>query len=151
MATAINGVVHSWDSVSIRLNGQVIGGIESITYDIGEDDPEAIFDQGSREIVGFGLGPRKLVEVTVEMREDAYQQFEAPAKDAGKTILDYWPFPIVVSYADHVKDGDFITLQASALHTDTIDQCKVVSVSKPNKQGDKKLMRTLKLKARAVA
>jgi hypothetical protein len=150
MATAINGVVHSWDSVAIKIMGKRIGGIERIDYDITEDDPEPVLNQGSREVVGMGFGSRQLSDVTVEMREDAYQEFEGPARDAGKTVLDYWPFPIVISYADHVKDGDFIKLQASAIHTDTLDQCKVSSVSKPNKQGDKKITRTLTIKARAV-
>jgi hypothetical protein len=136
--------------VNVRIMGLVIGGIESIDYDASEGEAQAVYNQGSREVAGFALGAKQLVNVTVTMREDAFQKFATPAKAAGKTVLDYWPFPITVTYADYVKDGDYIDLQKSAINTDTLDQCKVTKVSKPNKKSDRQLVRTLNIKARAV-
>jgi hypothetical protein len=146
----INGITHGYDCVTIRIMGRTIGGIEGITYDVSESEPEAIYEQGSREPGGIIVGDKQMVDVTVDMTEAAYQVFESPARTVGKSPLDYWPFTITVSYADHIEQGGFVQLKASALHTDTLDQCKLVSVSKPNKRGDKKLTRSLKLKARAV-
>jgi hypothetical protein len=146
----INGITHGYDCVTIRIMGRTIGGIEGITYVIAEGEPDAIYEQGSRVPVGIALGEKSMVDVDLTMSEAGYQVFEAPARAAGKSPLDYWPFAITVSYADHVQSNGFIKLQASALHTDTLDQCKVTSISKANKRGDKKLTRTLKLKARAV-
>jgi hypothetical protein len=148
---AINGITHSFEDVSIIIMGMKIGGIESCDYDDSEDDPEAVYDQGSREPVGMGLGDTQLVDITLEMREDAFTEFAAPAKAVGKSVRDYWPFPIVVAYADKEQDGVFVASKQSALHMDTLDQCKVVSISKPNKRGDKKLIRTFKLKGLKVA
>jgi hypothetical protein len=143
---AINGIAHSFEDINIILMGQKIGGIEGCNYDDTEDDPDAIYAPGSRQPVGMGLGQGKLVDLKLEMREDAFQAFAAPAKAANKSVRDYWPFAVVVSYADKMQDGVFIASQVNAINTDVIDKCKVVSVSKPNRRADKVLMRTLSLK-----
>ena len=131
----VNGT--SYDDVTTLIAGMKIGGIDSINYTESEEDPEPIYDQGSREIVGMGLGSEQLVDVTIEFQKRGYDQFAAPAKAAGKSPKAYWPFPITVAYADKVKDGLFIASEFNAMNIDTIINCKVINIEKPRRRGDK--------------
>ena len=146
---AVQGITYSYEDISLVVMGMKINA-EAISYDDTEDDPEAVYGAGSRIPIGMGLGQAQLVDITLDMLESEYQTFAAPAKARRTTPKAYWPFPIVVSYADKVQDGFFIGSELNALHIDTIDKCKVVSISKPNRRGDKTLVRSLKLKGLTV-
>jgi len=144
----VNGT--SYDDVSTIIAGMKIGGIDKIDYTESEEDPEAIYDQGSREVVGMGLGSDQLVDITIEFQKRAYDEFAAPAKAAGKSPKAYWPFPITVAYANKVADGLFIAKEFNAINIDTLTNCKVTNISKPHSRGDKITKVTVTLKGTNV-
>lgn len=144
----VNGT--SYDDVSTIINGMKIGGVDAINYTDSEEDPEPIYDQGGRGIVGMGLGSDQLVDVTIEFQKRAYDEFAAAAKAAGKTVRDYWPFTITVAYANKVADGLFIATELNAINIDTLINCKVTNVDQPHRRGDKITPVTVTLKATEV-
>jgi hypothetical protein len=144
----VNGT--SYDDVTTIINGMKIGGVNEINYTFSEEDPEPIYDQGSREIVGMGLGSEQLVDVTIVFQKRGYDEFAAPAKAVGKTPLAYWPFTITVAYANKVADGLFIASVVNVLKIDTLSNCKVTNIDNPNRRGDKIKEITVTLRATKV-
>jgi len=144
----VNGT--SYDDVTTIIAGMKIGGVDKIDYTVSEEDPEPIYDQGSREVVGMGLGSDQLVDVTIEFQQRAYVEFAAPAKAVGKSPLAYWPFTITVAYANKVADGLFIASVINAINIDTLVNCKVTNISKPHSRGDKTTKVTVTLKGTNV-
>jgi hypothetical protein len=144
----VNGV--SYDDVTVIIAGMRLGGIDAVNYTFSEEDPEPVYDQGSRKIVGIGLGSEQLVDITIEMQHRAYVEFAAPAKAVGKSVLSYWPFTITVAYANKVQAGLFIVSVLNVLNIDTLDSCKVTGVDHTNRRGDKKKTVTLTLKGTQV-
>jgi len=144
----VNGT--SYDDVTTMIAGMKIGGVDKIDYTESEEDPEPIYDQGSREVVGMGLGSDQLVDITIEFQKRAYDEFAAPAKAVGKSPKAYWPFPIVVAYANKVADGLFIASEINARNIDTLVNCKVTNISQPHSRGDKITKVTVTLKGTNV-
>ena len=131
----VNGT--SYDDVTTMIAGMKIGGVDAINYTVAVEDPEAIYDQGSREVVGMGLGSEQLVDITIEFQKRGYDEFAMPAKAVGKTPLAYWPFSITVAYANKVADGLFIAQEINAQNIDTLVNCIVTNISQPHSRGDK--------------
>jgi len=102
----INGEVHDWTDVVVKFMGGVeFRGLSSINYsEAKEKEPQ--YGTGSRTI-GVGYGHRS-AKVDFTMSLASAQKFEAIAKAAGKSALDYAPFLIVISYADKQVAGDFV-------------------------------------------
>jgi hypothetical protein len=148
--TEINGVTHSWDDVDIIVQGRHIKGIERLDYVESEDDPEPVYNMGSREVAAMGLGVKQLVDVTIELREQAWQDLKGIAQALGVSVLDLWPMTIVASYSDKADDGGKITKHASALTTETITHVKFSRVERTQRVGDKVLRRTISGKGIAV-
>jgi hypothetical protein len=144
----VNGT--SYDDVSIMIAGMKIGGIDAINYTDSEEDPEPIYDQGSREVVGMGLGSDQLVDVTIEFQKRGWDEFSAPAKAAGKSVREYWPFTVTVAYANKVAAGLFIASVLNVINIDTISNCKVVNVDQPHRRGDKITTVTVTLRGTEV-
>lgn len=144
----VNGM--SFDDVTTLIAGMKIGGVDSINYTVSEEDPEPIYDQGSREVVGMGLGSEQLVDVVIEFQKRGYDQFAMPAKAIGKSPLAYWPFTITVAYANKVADGLFIASEFNAINIDTITNCKVVNIDQPHRRGDKITTVTVTIKGTTV-
>lgn len=144
----VNGT--SFDDVSTLIAGMKIGGIDSVNYTVSEEDPEPIYDQGSREVVGMGLGSEQLVDVTIEFQKRGYDQFSAPAKAVGKSPMAYWPFTITVAYANKIADGLFIASEFNAINIDTITNCKVINIEQPHVRGDKITKVTVTIKGTNV-
>lgn len=145
----ING--KNYNNVLLKMQSRsYTEGVTACDYDDGSGDPAPIFSQGSGDIIGFSEGDDELIDITIEMTIEAYEEFEAPAKLAGKSVKKYHPFPIVVSYWDNVEDGLFSKRESNRLHIDTIPYAKVVRVVKSNKRGDNPLMRTISLKGSEV-
>jgi len=145
----VNGT--SYDDVTTIINGMKIGGLDEINYAFSEEDPEAIFDQGSREVVGMGLGSEQLVDITIVFQKRGYDEFAAPAKAVGKTPLAYWPFTITVAYANKVADGLFIATEINAINVETLTNCKVVNIDQSNRRGDKVKQVTVSLRGTNVS
>lgn len=144
----VNGT--SYDDVTTLIAGMKIGGINAINYTVSEEDPEPIHDQGSREIVGMGLGSEQFVDVTIEFQKRGYDLFAAPAKAAGKSPMAYWPFTITVGYSNKVENGLFIASEFNAINVDTITNCKVINIDQPHSRGDKITIVTVTIKGTNV-
>lgn len=144
----VNGV--SYDDVTIIIAGMKLGGIDAINYTESEEDPEPIYDQGSRKVVGMGLGSEQLTDISIEFQHRAYAEFAMPAKVAGKSPRDYWPFTITVAYANKVASGLFIASELSALRVETLQNCKVTNIDQPHRRGDKITTVTVTLKGTKV-
>lgn len=145
----VNGT--SYDDVSAIINGMKIGGVNAINYTMSVEDPEPVYDQGSREVAGMGLGSEQLVDITIEFQKRGYDQFAAPAKAAGKTPLAYWPFTITVAYADKVADGLFIAQEINAINIDTVTNCIVTNIDQPHTRGDKTTKVTVTLRGTGIS
>lgn len=145
----VNGT--SYDDVTTIIAGMKIGGVDAINYTVSEEDPEPIYDQGSREVVGMGLGSDQLVDITIEFQKRAYDQFATPAKAVGKSPLAYWPFTITVAYANKVADGLFIASEINAINIDTLTNCKVTNIDQPHSRGDKITKVTVTLRGTNVS
>ena len=145
----VNGT--SYDDVITIINGMKIGGLDEINYSFAEEDPEPMYDQGSRAIAGMGLGSEQLVDITIVFQKRGYDEFAAPAKAIGKTPLAYWPFTITVAYANKVAAGLFIATEISALNVETLTNCKVVNIDQSNRRGDKIKQVTVTLKGTNVS
>ena len=144
----VNGT--SYDDVTTIIAGMKIGGLDGINYTVAVEDPEAIYDQGSRDVVGMGLGSAQLVDVTIEFQKRGYDQFAMPAKAVGKSPLDYWPFSITVAYANKVADGLFIAQEINDINIDTLVNCIVTNISQPHSRGDKTTKVTVTLRGTNV-
>jgi len=144
----VNGT--SYDDVTTIIAGMKIGGVDKIDYTESEEDPEPIYDQGSREVVGMGLGSDQLVDITIEFQKRGYDQFAMPAKAVGKSPKAYWPFSITVAYANKVADGLFIAQEINAQNIDTLTNCKVTNISKPHSRGDQVTKVTVTLRGTNV-
>jgi len=145
----VNGT--SYDDVTTIIAGMKIGGVDAINYTVSEEDPEPIYDQGSREVVGMGLGSDQLVDITIEFQKRAFDQFATPAKAVGKSPLAYWPFTITVAYANKVADGLFIASEINAINIDTLTNCTVTNIDQPHSRGDKITKVTVTLRGTNVS
>ena len=131
----INGRNYDYEDVKFFLNGIPIG-IDEINYN-DEQEWELLHGAGSRPIAA-GRGNYKASGDMTIKRED-FDTLNNIARAAGKTIYDFKPGVIVVSYGAKTisDDSDFVDVEYSPLHTDTIQNFIFTKVDRAVKQNDK--------------
>lgn len=115
----INGKVHAWEDIAVYMNGVRIAGITEINFS-DEAEREPIYGAGSKPI-GVKRGNYK-VEGDFTLTKEEADRFEAPARAAGKSVYDYKPFTIVVTYTDVTPDEKtpFVKREVNPLRTEVI-------------------------------
>lgn len=132
----INGKNYDWEDVKIFLNGVPIADVDEISY-TDEQEFELLYAAGSKPIAA-GRGNYK-GSGDVTLKREAYDELNNIARAAGKTIFDFRPGLIVVSYGAKVisEDSDFIDVSHSPLHTDTLINTIFTRRNFGTKQNDK--------------
>lgn len=145
----INGQIHAWEDIKIFLNGVPVAGITDINFNDARE-VEAIYGAGAKPI-GAGLGNYS-VEGDFTLTKDAADLFEAAAKALGKSVYDYKPFQIVVSYDDRNADGSGPLFERSLnpLRTETITDVIIERRERARAQNDKSVGTKYTFKAREV-
>ncbi len=131
----INGKVHSWEQISVYLNGVPIAGIKEINYK-SEREAEAIYGAGKYPL-GVGTGNYK-VEGDITLTKEEYDKLMAVIKaDGGLSIYNLVPVDIVVVYSDPVRTGNVYTFQPNPLRTEVIKNAVFTSEEWGHSQNDK--------------
>lgn len=132
--TSINGEIHDWADLKIRIAGIEFKGISSISW--SQKKEKGLQHGQSSMPIGAGYG-NETYEVSFKMTHKDAARFESIAHAAGKSALNYSPFVIIVTYRDKVdKNGivDWTPEQVVVLnHVDITD------ISRPHEQGSQKL------------
>lgn len=132
----INGKNYDWEDVKIFLNGVPVADVDEINY-TDEQEFELLYGAGSKPIAA-GRGNYK-GSGDITLKREAYDEINNIARAAGKTIFDFKPGLIVVSYGAKVisDDSDFIGVSYSPLHTDTLINTIFTKRDLGTKQNDK--------------
>jgi len=133
----INGKIHDWTDVTIKIAAIDFTGITSINWS-AKKEKELQYAAGSAPH-GIGYGHRSYTcdfSLTLEAAAD----FETIARVAGKDALDYAPFLITVAYADKtVADG--LIDKEWGLKVVNIMDVDVTDVSESLDESTKKIVR----------
>jgi hypothetical protein len=116
----INGKNFDWENVEIFLDGVIVTDVKEINY-TDEQEWEKQYSGGSRPIA-IGRGNYN-ASGDITVGRAAYDELNTIARVAGKTVYDFKPGIIVVSYGTKTvpeDEGAFIEVSHSPLHTDTI-------------------------------
>ena len=117
----INQKKYSWENLTVQMEHGELVDITAVDYD-DERDMEALYGKGSKP-VGYGCGNKK-GSGKLTLRREEFLRMQA---NAGTSIYDMKPFPIVLNYA---MDGQDI-------QTDVLEQCIFTKRKAGGKQGDK--------------
>jgi len=132
----INGKNYDWEDIQIFINGILYSGVTEISYS-DEQEWEGQYAGGSKA-VGVGRGNYK-ASGDITLTRNTYDILNNVARAAGKTIYDNKPGMIVVSYGAKTvpEDSDFISVDYSPLHTDTLQNFVFEKRDFSAKQNDK--------------
>jgi len=125
MPALINGVIHSWSSISIVVMGRTLVGVTGIKYG-HKRSKENVWGAGDVPIAR-SYGNKEPEPVTLELMQFEIIMIQQAA--AGMDITDIPPFDIIVSYAGRNGQGPV---------TDIIRNCEFTSNTRDWKQGDTK-------------
>lgn len=132
--TSINGEVHDWADLKIRIAGVEFKGISSISWSAKKE--KTLQHGQSSAPIGAGYGNRTY-ETSFKMTHRDAARFESIAHAAGKDALDYAPFVIIVTYRDKVDNGGLIDWTPEQVVT--LNHVDITDVSRPHEQGSQKL------------
>lgn len=134
----INGKVHDWTDVTIKIGGLDFTGITSINWS-AKKEKELQYARGSAPH-GIGYGHRSYT-CDFSMTLENAVNFEAIARSAGKDALDYAPFLITVAYADKKVDSSGLIKPEFNWSVVNIMDVDVADVSESLDDGTKKIVR----------
>jgi hypothetical protein len=134
----INGKIHDWTDVTIKIAGLTFTGITSINWS-SKKEKELQYAAGSAPH-GIGYGHRSYT-ADFTMTLESAAEFEAIARGAGKDALDYAPFLITVAYADKKIDSQGLIEQKWGLKVVNIMDVDITDVSESLDEGTKKIVR----------
>ncbi len=133
----INGKIHDWTDVTIKIAALDFTGITSINWS-AKKEKELQYAAGSAPH-GIGYGHRSYT-CDFSLTLEAAAEFEIIARAAGKDALDYAPFLITVAYADKtVADG--LIDKEWGLKVVNIMDVDVTDVSESLDESTKKIVR----------
>lgn len=127
----VNGVEHSWASISTLINGKPVVGITGINYG-DEQEMEDIYGVGCQP-VARGYGNIK-ADGDITLLRSEIEAIRA-GSPTGR-LMDIAPFPITVSY---------LPVNGQVVKNDTLMNCQFLEDRTGLKQGDTKNEQTLKL------
>jgi len=134
----INGKIHDWTDVTIKIAGLTFTGITSINWS-AKKEKELQYAAGSAPH-GIGYGHRSYTcDFTMTLESSA--EFEVIAHAAGKDALDYAPFLITVAYADKKVDSSGLIEQKWGLKVINIMDVDITDISESLDEGTKKIVR----------
>ncbi len=134
----INGKIHDWTDVTIKIAGLSISGITSINWS-AKKEKELQYAAGSAPH-GVGYGHLSYTcDFTLTL--EAAGKFESIASAAGKVCLEYAPFLITVAYADKTVDSQGLIDKEWGLKVVNIMDVDVTDVSESLDEGTKKVVR----------
>jgi len=134
----INGKIHDWTDVSIKIAGLSFTGITSINWS-SKKEKELQYAAGSAPH-GVGYGHRSYsCDFTMTMESAA--DFEQIAKAAGKDVLDYAPFLITVAFADKKAGSNGLIEKEFNWQVINIMDVDITDVSESLDEGTKKIVR----------
>jgi hypothetical protein len=135
----INGKIHDWTDVSIKLGSEEYTGITSINWS-AKKEKELQYAAGSAPH-GIGYGHRSYT-TDFTMTLESAASFEEVAHNEGKDALDYAPFLITIAYADKKADAaGLITQEWNVIKTIEIHDVDITDVSESLDEGTKKIVR----------
>lgn len=134
----INGKIHDWTDVTIKIAGLTFTGITSINWS-SKKEKELQYAAGSAPH-GIGYGHRSYT-ADFTMTLESSVEFEAIARVAGKDAMDYAPFLITVAYADKKIDSQGLIEQKWGLKMVNIMDVDITDVSESLDEGTKKIVR----------
>jgi hypothetical protein len=134
----INGKIHDWTDVTIKIAGLTFTGITSINWS-SKKEKELQYAAGSAPH-GIGYGHRSYT-ADFTMTLESAAEFEAIARVAGKDAMDYAPFLITVAYADKKIDSQGLIEQKWGLKMVNIMDVDITDVSESLDEGTKKIVR----------
>lgn len=127
-------VAVSHDDIVLLIRGRKFYAT-SIDITRGTDASEPVRDGGA--IVGKKLGVRKLVTGTLDFDKHVFDDLEAEAVAAGKSIQDFYPFPITYSFKEVENADGYIAKTLSVTKTKTISDCTLYEDKVSSREGDK--------------
>lgn len=135
----INGKIHDWTDVTIKIAGITFTGVTSVNW-ASKKEKELQYASGSAPH-GIGYGHRSYTcDFTLTL--EGASQFETIAHAAGKDALDYAPFMITVAYADKKADSSGLIAQEwGVLNAIKILDVDVTDISESLDEGTKKIVR----------
>lgn len=133
-AASINGVIHDWSDLKIRILGFEFKGISSISWSAKKE--KTLQHGQSSAPIGVGYGNRTY-EVSFKMTHKDAALFESLANATGKDALDYSPFTIIVTYRDKIDKGGIIDWTPKQVVT--LNHVDITDISRPHEQGSQKL------------
>jgi hypothetical protein len=132
----INGKNYDWEDVVISLSGVPVLEVTEINYS-DEKEAELLYAAGSKPI-GVGKGNYK-ASGDITFKRSSFDDLNLVAKAGGKSIYDFKPFPIIVSFGAKTisDDSKFIEVEHSPLHTETLMNVMFTKRTYGTKQNDK--------------
>jgi hypothetical protein len=134
----INGKIHDWTDVTIKIAGLTFTGITSINWS-SKKEKELQYAAGSAPH-GIGYGHRSYT-TDFTMTLESSLEFESIAHVLGKDAMDYAPFLITVAYADKKIDSQGLIEQKWGLKMVNIMDVDITDVSESLDEGTKKVVR----------
>lgn len=135
----INGKIHDWTDVTIKIAGLTFTGITSINWS-SKKEKELQYAAGSAPH-GIGYGHRSYT-CDFTLTRKASEEFETIANAVGKDALDYAPFLITVAYADKKADPQGVITQVwNVMKRIEIHDVDVTDISESLDEGTKKIVR----------
>jgi hypothetical protein len=136
----INGKIHDWTDVEIKVGTERYSGITSINWS-SRKDKSLQYAAGS-EPHGIGYGHRSYT-CDFTLTREAAEKFEQAAIDAEKDALDYTPFLITVAYANKKPDGPGNTIKQEwgEMRTVQLHDVDVTDISESLDEGTQKIVR----------
>lgn len=146
----VNGRNYDWEDVQIFLNGVAQPEVVDINYS-DEKERELLYGAGSAPI-GVGNGNYK-ASGDITIKRASFDELCAVAKAAGKTIYDFKPFIIVVSFGAKVlnEGSSFVDTTYSPINTDTLVNVMFTKRTYGTKQNDKENTVKLELICEKIA
>jgi len=134
----INGKIHDWTDVTIKIAAIDFTGITSINWS-AKKEKELQYAAGSAPH-GIGYGHRSYT-CDFSLTLEAAAEFEAIARVADKDALDYAPFLITVAYADKKVGSDGLIDKEYNWQVVNIMDVDVTDVSESLDESTKKIVR----------
>lgn len=132
----IKGENYEWEDVDIHINGILSSHVTEINY-TDEKEREHLYGAGSKP-VAIGSGNYKS-SGDITLKREGFDILNNIARVAGKTIYDFAPFLIVVTYGAKTipEDSEFVSTDKSPLHTETLSNVLFTKTDRGTKQNDK--------------
>lgn len=125
------GTLTGWNNITVNVLGRDLEGIVGLEYG---DSQDMANEYGAGDMpIGQSVSNYKPDTVKLELYDEEVTALQQQLPK-GITLFKIPAFPIIAAY-------DY----QGSLYRDVMNNCRIMKVSKPAKQGDGKLIRTLEL------